>query len=169
MVIKSGQKGFTIVELLIVVVVIGILAAIVTVAYTGIQSRARDSAVQSELKGFGKAVEVYHALNGAYPTGSQLASEGGVKVNKAMYLAGNSNNWYYCISTDGSRFAVGATAESSRAGFRYDSVDGLEVNSNVWGATTCPNGVGDPYEGTGAASGCVWASGTCAWQAWISG
>ncbi len=39
-----SQHGFTIVELLIVIVVIGILAAIVTVAYTGVQERARLSA-----------------------------------------------------------------------------------------------------------------------------
>ncbi|MDB5165339.1 MAG: Fimbrial protein, partial [Candidatus Saccharibacteria bacterium] len=43
------QRGFTIVELLIVIVVIGILAAITIVAYNGIQNRARVSSVNSAL------------------------------------------------------------------------------------------------------------------------
>ena len=46
----STQRGFTIVELLIVIVVIGILAAITVVAYTGIQQRARVAVLMSDLK-----------------------------------------------------------------------------------------------------------------------
>lgn len=43
------QTGFTIVELLIVVVVIAIFAAITIVAYNGIQNRSRDSSVKSDV------------------------------------------------------------------------------------------------------------------------
>lgn len=52
------QKGFTIVELLIVVVVIAILAAITIVAYNGIQNRASDSVVQSDLDTLAKKVKI---------------------------------------------------------------------------------------------------------------
>ena len=48
---KNRYTGFTIVELLIVIVVIAILAAITIVAYTGIQDRAKESNVQSDLWG----------------------------------------------------------------------------------------------------------------------
>ncbi len=65
---KNKQNGFTIVELLIVVVVIGILAAIVTVAYSGITQRARDSERLSEMKSIEKALFLYHVDNGGYPT-----------------------------------------------------------------------------------------------------
>lgn len=59
--------GFTIVELLIVIVVIGILAAIVIVAFNGVQTRASNSAKFSELKSFAKLFELYKIENGAYP------------------------------------------------------------------------------------------------------
>lgn len=61
------QRGFTIVELLIVIVVIAILAAISIVAYTGIQERARFSAMRSELASINKAIQLYYAENGSYP------------------------------------------------------------------------------------------------------
>jgi len=61
------QRAFTIVELLIVIVVIGILASITIVAYNGIQSRARDAERQTEMKTIEKALEIYNADNGGYP------------------------------------------------------------------------------------------------------
>lgn len=64
---KKSVSGFTIVELLIVIVVIAILASISVVAFTGIQGRARDSERQSELNGVMKALEMYRAENGGYP------------------------------------------------------------------------------------------------------
>jgi general secretion pathway protein G len=68
---KTSQKkygsGFTIVELLIVIVVIGILAAITITAYNGVQVRARDSARISKVKSISKAIELYRVDNGMYP------------------------------------------------------------------------------------------------------
>ena len=61
------QAGFTIVELLIVIVVIAILAAISIVAYTSMQQRARDSIRASDAKSIVKALEAYKAVNGRYP------------------------------------------------------------------------------------------------------
>lgn len=53
---KHAQKGFTIVELLIVIVVIAILAAITIVAFSGIQDRARQSKINSDLGMLEKAI-----------------------------------------------------------------------------------------------------------------
>lgn len=52
------QKGFTIVELLIVIVVIGILAAITIVSYNGIQNRANSTRIASDLAQLEKAIQV---------------------------------------------------------------------------------------------------------------
>jgi type IV pilus assembly protein PilA len=63
----NTRSGFTIVELLIVVVVIAILAAISIVAYNGIQARARLSAAQINSREVIKKAEAYNSINGSYP------------------------------------------------------------------------------------------------------
>ncbi len=73
----KSVRGFTIVELLIVIVVIAILAAITIVAYNGIQSRARDTQRASDISVLLKGLENYRTINGAYPTATPTAGDGG--------------------------------------------------------------------------------------------
>ncbi len=65
--LNSAQRGFTIVELLIVVVVIAILAAITIVSYNGITTRANASAAKSVAATWQKKVELYGAEVSGYP------------------------------------------------------------------------------------------------------
>lgn len=58
------QKGFTIVELLIVIVVIGILAAITIVAYNGIQARANTNKINADMRNLNQAIEVARYKDG---------------------------------------------------------------------------------------------------------
>jgi general secretion pathway protein G len=67
---RSNQRGFTIVELLIVIVVIGILAAITIIAYNGVTKRANDTQRKSDVKSIAKALELYYIDNNRYPAGS---------------------------------------------------------------------------------------------------
>ena len=64
---KHYHSAFTIVELLIVIVVIGLLAAITVVAYNGIQSRARNSALQANVKQAATKIETLKDSSGSYP------------------------------------------------------------------------------------------------------
>jgi prepilin-type N-terminal cleavage/methylation domain-containing protein len=66
--INPLRQGFTIVELLIVIVVIAILAAITIVAFTGIQNKAITSTLQTDLSNASKILKLYYTENGAYPT-----------------------------------------------------------------------------------------------------
>jgi len=66
----AKQKGFTIVELLIVIVVIGILAAITIVAFNGVQQRAQTATKVEALASYVKGLGLHAVQNGTYP-GSQ--------------------------------------------------------------------------------------------------
>lgn len=74
--IRSKLKGFTIVELLIVIVVVGILAAITLVAFNSVQLRARNAQVVSGVRAIETAMRQYATLNQRYisPTVSCLGS-----------------------------------------------------------------------------------------------
>jgi prepilin-type N-terminal cleavage/methylation domain-containing protein len=66
-VVAGVGAGFTIVELLIVIVVIGILAAIVIVAFNGIQTQAENTKTVQAVGQYVKALRSYATLNGQYP------------------------------------------------------------------------------------------------------
>lgn len=64
----SLQKGFTIIELLIVIVVIAVLAAITVVAFTNIRQRAANTKTVQAVAEWVKILNMYKAHNGAYPS-----------------------------------------------------------------------------------------------------
>ena len=106
--IKTKNQGFTIVELLIVVVVIAILAAITIVSYAGITARANESAIKLQASNFQKKAEMYKAEKGNYP----------VAVGD---LGGSSNSYYYAdtaanfdyVTTEPTTASPGALANDS--------------------------------------------------------
>lgn len=65
---KHKQNGFTIVELLIVIVVIGILAVIIIVAYNGVQNKAQLAVLQTETQSSTDKLELYGFNNATYPS-----------------------------------------------------------------------------------------------------
>ncbi len=64
----NKRRGFTIVELLIVIVVIAILAAITIVAYNGIQTRAKNTQTVNAAAAWAKILKLYNSETGSWPT-----------------------------------------------------------------------------------------------------
>ncbi len=74
---QTNQKGFTIIELLIVIVVIGILATITAIALGGANERARDAKRESDVKSLQTALEAYYTIgNATYPTEADFVNPG---------------------------------------------------------------------------------------------
>lgn len=70
--LKKKQQGFTIIELVIVIIVIGILATIAFVAYRGVTQDARNSQRESDISQLNSLLEYYYGQNSNYPTLANL-------------------------------------------------------------------------------------------------
>lgn len=90
---RRGQainRGFTIVELLVVIVVIGILATITVVAYGNVSLKARDNVRKSDIAAITKAMELYYLDNGQYPVISPNGTTN-PGLNTAWVISGDSS------------------------------------------------------------------------------
>lgn len=67
---RMKTAGFTIVELLVVIVVIGILVAITTLSYQAIQNKTYFATIDNDMKDLNSSIEKYYSKNGSYPTTS---------------------------------------------------------------------------------------------------
>lgn len=76
-----NSKGFTIVELLIVIVVIGILALLVITTYSGIQAKARNSKRQTDIQSLQTQLEAFFSQNGYYPSLSDMNDSSWLNTN----------------------------------------------------------------------------------------
>ena len=88
----AKQSGFTVVELLIVILVIGILAAISIVAYKGVERTAADKAMKSDLELVtGEMQRLQMQNNGVYPTTLPSTIQSSPKVTLNLKYSGNIN------------------------------------------------------------------------------
>lgn len=132
------QRGFTIVELLIVIVVIGVLAAITIVAYNGMRMRANASLVQSELINTAKIMETDKAVNARYAATPTAANEGkGVPIGKTTTYQYRSTATTYCITATngGVTYMISETSTSPTAG----GCPGDPINGEIANLVTNPS------------------------------
>lgn len=112
-----NHKGFTLIELMIVVAIIGILAAIAIPQFASYRQRAQDSAAKSALKNLATAQEDYYVQHNIYGNRTDVAT-GGWTVESTISLS--------AIAGAGSPTSWSATAQhtSSTNVFIYDSASG---------------------------------------------
>ena len=175
---RKSTSGFTIVELLIVIVVIGILAAITIVAYNGVQSRAHDTSVQSDLRNIAKKLEVgrVDSLTDSYPTtNATIAASVDIKVNKSSYVItpAAAYNLLLCFPTltNPTDYVLLAQSKSGKKFYIRGSGAITEYTGGVsWGGTVAV--MCDSVVTGWTASGAGYAAGdgtTGPWRSWAGG
>lgn len=143
---KLNQNGFTIIELLIVIIVIGILAAIGFVAYGNVTKSARDSDRQADASALAKKAEEFYTEEGQYPTLAELTAMDGIDSKTTTSPSGNA------ITDGGATAGTCTTAPTTKANDAYCyavTADGTAMSVGYWnekdGATAVYiNGVNNP-------------------------
>jgi len=153
---KKSVTGFTIVELLIVIVVIAILAAISIVAYTGIQNRANDTSIQADLANISKKAAEFNVLNSRYPTSTTELQTLGLDVSRGAYDTSRELNLSYCIAGSGARYAIGGISKSGKRFYVSSQTGVTEYSSsytNNGNQTAANNSCSDLLAGSHRVSG----------------
>lgn len=152
---QKNQSGFTIVELLIVIVVIGILASIIIVSYQGLQARAGDTRRQNDIHTAAKLIKLHKAATGSYPqttTGNVADEVTGVTTDSNCDVGTKSSNWLPGIAptlasqlpqSDGNRpYGPGSGC------YKYWS-NGTDYVLSAWGAAQAGPKEGELYRRLG--------------------
>lgn len=122
-----SERGFTIVELLIVIVVIGILAAITIVSFNGVTAKANTTSAQSAAATALKKAEAYNAEKQSYPTPAQMT---GAAASETFGLSGVTfNNTEVTGST---KPAATATLNYYKCGTTGAQVTYFNYSDNSW-------------------------------------
>ena len=137
-----STKGFTIVELLIVVVVIGILAAITVVAFNGVTNRANAASAQAAATSVAKKAEAYNAELGRYPittaelTGAAATTSYNLPAGTVTFTAGPTDITAAPATVNTVRFLkCASSAQTSQANINATNISGVRISYWKYDAT----------------------------------
>ena len=130
------RSGFSLLELVVVVVVIGILSAIAIPQYTGYLQKGRDTDAQMSLRSISASQERFKLLYGTYcgPTSNPICNSSATIISNLLSGV-NLNTKYYSftiVSSSATSFLVRADSINvSNSYFSIDQTDCLRLNATT--------------------------------------
>ena len=129
------QQGFTLIELMIVVAIIGILAAIAIPAYQDYTQRAQISEAFTSVDGMKNAVAEFAQNNGAFPAAADIANGVGAPVTGKYSTAATTAATGVIVVTMGAVGTVGADVAGTTVTFTPPALAGLS-GTFTWTCTS---------------------------------
>ncbi|MEI6850884.1 MAG: prepilin-type N-terminal cleavage/methylation domain-containing protein [Candidatus Saccharibacteria bacterium] len=155
---NNYKSAFTIIELLVVIVVIGILAAITIISYTGISKKATEVSLQSDLSGASTKLKLYQAENGSFPTENNcsvipavppkicLQSSPGNTFDYIPESSGNPQSFTLNSINDTIRYQITDATSPVPYPFWISGIAGTVLENKFVYYQNSPAGIGsDPY------------------------
>ena len=135
----NNEKGFTLIELIVVIAILGILSGIAIPRITGVQEKARYAAGETLLANMKTPLELYRVENGNYPNNSgaeenysdlkdALTGENGFLDNMENLLPQSSDNeWYFeSYSSDGDAYTLEITNPNTEQNLQMEPATGVQ-------------------------------------------
>ena len=110
--VSNKKKGFTLIEILIVVSIIGLLASIIFVGLGASRAKGRDARRVADLRSIQTGLELYFSKSGAYPDALANLVTGGIGVTKIPKDPSTALDYGYSINAKKNSYVLVATTEA---------------------------------------------------------
>lgn len=128
--------GFTVVELVVVIVIIGILATISALQFSGVMQNSRDTERKTDINAIASQIEQYYSRNGGYPSRENLNNSSFRSGNR---LSSGGNNSWFVDPSNKSNTTLSSTSSPT----------------NTYSYIPQPDGCASPTDGSGSQSGTI--------------
>ncbi len=134
--LHKEEKGFTLVELMVVIIILAVLTGIAVPSYMALRNRARIQATRSEMQNIATAIAIFEADTGSFPVATTAAAletalEGADSSGDDVYMENcpttDAWNASYVVSS-----AVGSYTLTSQAGTTEDATDDIVMTDGVF-------------------------------------
>ena len=144
---KKFRKGFTLIEMLIVITIIALLASLILVGMGGARAKTRDARRVADLHNIMNGLELYYAKEGEYPVGTYTTIAGWTTFKTTLIDAGigvsrvpddplNATTYFYQYGGTTTDYTLGALLEQDDAVLK-DDIDGTSNSINCVDLVYC--------------------------------